>query len=513
MNLLTMLRNASANIVRVVVNALAALLMPRLLLGTLAPEMYAVWLLIVQVGLYSGYLNFGISTIVGRSVAFYTETGDEAKRNHIVNTGIALLLGLALIAIALIAAFTPFFGSAFPEVPVAALDEARIALILVGSAMALRLPLSILSAVYIGYKRNEYPLALVLVEKVLLILAVIVAARLGGTLIIVAVAYTVALLCSFAIEIIVFSRFPSKIRFALDNLRSGAAREILRGAVALALVSFAALLITGLDTVIVGAFDFQSLVAFSLAVTLTSLVIQVQSAAVNVIMPVAASLSGQRNNTLLVSLLFRGTRYGTWILLLIGVTLVAVGPLFVRLWVGIEFVAEVMPLLITLVIATVLRQATLTSTNIAVGVGEQNKVVVPAVIGAVVNVTISVLATIRFGAIGAAFGTIIGGLVEISLHVFYVAPRILDLGVSPWRFLRVGYIDPWLCAVPAIVVTFLWLEFGNAAGQPLVAVALGMAVALMIVGIGWLALLYGADKARLQGAARRIQSLAKATSA
>jgi len=505
MNLLTMVRNASANIARVVVSAIAALFLPRILLGALSPEGYGIWVLIVQVGLYSSYLNFGISTIVGRSVAYYTETHEDEKRNQIVNTGLAILIGSALVATLFVALASPFFGRIFQEIPRSALPEARTTLILVSAAIAMRLPSAILSAVFIGLQRNEYPLVFVLIEKILLLVAVFVAARMGGSLLTVGIAYSLALLCTFTIELLVFLRFPSGVRLRTGALTRSAAKEILRGAAALALVSFASLLISGLDTVIVGAIDFQSVVAFSLAVTLTNLVIQVQSAAVNVIMPVAASLAGQQNNRSLVSLLFRGTRYGTWTLLLIGVTLAAIGPEFIRIWVGEEFVSQVMPLLVALIIATILRQATLTSTNLVVGVGKLPILLVPALIGGLVNVICSIVLTMRMGAIGAAIGTIIGALFEISLHVFFVAPRILELGTSPWQLLRSGYLQPWLTASPAIVLVILWLRYIGITQQPLIGIGIGIAVALLIAGVGWRTLLHDADRFRLQKTVQRLQ--------
>src|SRR5690606_8327456 len=113
---------------------------PRLLLDALSAEGYSVWVLIVQIGLYSSYLNLGISTIVGRFVAYFNETGDSEGRNRIVSSGFAIMFVLAALAIAglLVAAFS--IGRLFPDIPAELHSEAAMTLLLVGSVIALRLP-------------------------------------------------------------------------------------------------------------------------------------------------------------------------------------------------------------------------------------------------------------------------------------------------------------------------------------------------------------------------------------
>jgi O-antigen/teichoic acid export membrane protein len=506
MNLLTMVRNASANVVRVGVSILATLILPRLLLGTLSTEAYSVWVLIVQIGLYSSYLNLGISTIVGRSVAFTIETADIEGRNRIVSSGMAILLAFAALAMAGMVVVAFSMDSLFPDIPSDMLTEGSMTLLLVGSVIALRLPANIISSVFIGMQRNEFPLAFSFVEKGLTILLVFIVAQMGGSLFEVGIAYSLALLSTYVLEFVCYRRYATAVTLSPSYVSKATMGEIFRSTAGLAIWSFSSLLISGMDIVIVGAFDFQSVAAFSFAATLTLLVVQVQSSAVSVIMPVAATLAGRQDNYRLTSLLVRTTRFGVLALFLAGLPLIASSTLVITLWVGAEFVESTVPILVVLVIATIIRQSGLSFSMVVLGVGKQNRVVAAPLLGGIVNLVISILATIQFGAIGAAFGTVIGGMVEIGLHVFNNVPRIPELLIKSGKYFRVGFITPTLCALPGIAFTTAWMIWGVPAQHALQSLLVSAAVFAMTLVAGWFFAFTEEDRLSVLGMLRRLQA-------
>ena len=103
-----------------------ALLLPPVLLRHMAPENYAVWVLVLQVAAYMGYLDFGLQTAVGRYISLANEKRDKELRDGIFSTafaGLALaaVLGILLIMVAVIASHR-----IFPEVPGSQIGRAHV---------------------------------------------------------------------------------------------------------------------------------------------------------------------------------------------------------------------------------------------------------------------------------------------------------------------------------------------------------------------------------------------------
>jgi O-antigen/teichoic acid export membrane protein len=91
------IKNARANLCRGGAAAVVAILLPPVLVRHMDPADYAVWVLVLQVVAYVGFLDFGLQTAIGRYIAFSTEKNDQEERNGIFSTVFAGLLVAALI--------------------------------------------------------------------------------------------------------------------------------------------------------------------------------------------------------------------------------------------------------------------------------------------------------------------------------------------------------------------------------------------------------------------------------
>src|SRR5438552_510893 len=95
------IKNASANLLRLVGAGIVALLLPPFLVRMLPKDVYGAWALLLQLTLYVGYLDFGIQTAVARFVAHTTELGDFEQRDGIVSTALIMLSGAAILGVLL----------------------------------------------------------------------------------------------------------------------------------------------------------------------------------------------------------------------------------------------------------------------------------------------------------------------------------------------------------------------------------------------------------------------------
>ena len=94
-----LVKNAAANLIRGGAAALIAILLPPFLTRLMSSEAFGAWSLVLQLGAYVGYLDFGIQTAVGRFVAFTSEKEDLEHRNSVVSTAAAALSAAGLIGI------------------------------------------------------------------------------------------------------------------------------------------------------------------------------------------------------------------------------------------------------------------------------------------------------------------------------------------------------------------------------------------------------------------------------
>jgi Na+-driven multidrug efflux pump len=95
----------------------------------------------------------------------------------------------------------------------------------------------------------------------------------------------------------------------------------------------------------------------------------------------------------------------------------------------------------------------------------------------------SVLLGLKFGAVGVAWGTLIGAFVGMLAHVFYNLPRTKSsICVSRWEFVKIGILQPSTAGIP-ICLAAIYAEWkGIAMTVPLaIALALSMCVSLPLL--------------------------------
>jgi len=150
-------KNAVANLGRGGAAAIVAVLLPPLLVRHMTPAAYAVWVLVLETAAYVGYLNFGLQTAIGRYVAYANERRDRQQRDAVFSTALVGLCAAALLALIFLAVAVFAAPKIFPGVPLKLVPQMRLALLLVGTSLAVGLPASSCNGVFIGIERYELP--------------------------------------------------------------------------------------------------------------------------------------------------------------------------------------------------------------------------------------------------------------------------------------------------------------------------------------------------------------------
>lgn len=446
-----LVKNAVANVARGSAAALVAVILPPFLTRLMSSEVYGAWALILQLSAFVGYLDFGIQTAIGRFVAHANERKDSDHRDSILSTSLITLAAAAVVAIAGSAALALFLPRIFHQVPQPLVRDLRLALVLVAGSLAVGLPASVFNGVFVGLQRYEVPAAIVGGSRAISAVCLVVVVWHGGSLIEMAFSVAAVNLASYALQYLMYRLLAPRVRFSLSLVSRKARRELFDYCLSLSVWSFAMLLVTGLDVSFVGYFEFDKVAYYAVAATLVTFLAGLQNALFHVMIPSTAVLHARGNSTRLGQMMVTATRYGAFILLVLGLPLIFAARSILSIWVGPKYAAEGSLILQVLTIANIIRLSAVPYIVTLIGTGQQRLVILTPLLEGFSNLAASVIGGFYFGAIGVAFGTLAGAIVGAGGNVVYNMRRTFEVEFRIADYIRDGLLRPLVCALPLIV--------------------------------------------------------------
>jgi O-antigen/teichoic acid export membrane protein len=449
---LIVLKNAFANVARGSVVALVAILLPPFLTRILSQDEYGTWLLILQLSTYIGLLDFGIQTAVGRFVAYTNEIKDFAQRDKIVSTSLAILTGSGLLGMLGLATLAWQLPQLFKGMPQELHQDARLALLLVGGSLAASLPFSVFGGIFIGIQRYDIPAWIIGISKLLGGALAVLFAYSTHSIAWMGFGMGIASMGGAFGQYFAYRRVHAKITILPQLVSKKAGREIINYCFGISVWSLGMLLVSGLDITIVGFFDYKSVTYYTLAVTLTNFVIQLQSSIFGVLIPSAAILGAKKDKVGLGLLLMNSTRYGLLILLFTGIPLIIGAEWILTLWIGEEYASHTTIILQILVLANILRLSGLPYATLVIAVGQQRYILLSPMIEGITNFLSSVFLTSLIGSVGAALGTMFGAFISVGFHFFYNMNYTTDILVNRKKLVKSSILRPLICSIPSLML-------------------------------------------------------------
>lgn len=453
MSNLRMVENTFANLCRGGAAALTIIVLPPFLVRTLSKDAYTTWLLILQLSTYVNLLDLGIQTVIGQSVAYYNELGDQRQRNRIISSAIAILTGSAVVALVGISLIATQLVNLFPDMPIELQQDAQLALVLVGGSLALSLPFSVFSAVLLGLYRNDIPAWIVGIGKIFGGIIVVLIANLTHNIVLMAVSIGAINLATGFWQFVAYKKIVEhSYQISTKLVSKQSLIEIRDSCLALSVSNFGVLIVSGLDTIIIGFFDYKSIAYYALAATLTNFVFGISSAMLSTIVPVASSMAAKSTPEKLGELVISTTKYSVILMIAINLPLLLLSKSVITVWVGADYADQTSHLFELLITANFVRQIGSPYFMIAIGCGEHKKIILSPLVEAFTNLFFSVLLTRQIGASGVAIGTIIGGVANIAMHFTYNLPRTTKILISNKSDLMIAIVKPIVLVVLPVAI-------------------------------------------------------------
>jgi O-antigen/teichoic acid export membrane protein len=457
----TFLKNSASNAGGMVVTSLISFLMPAFLVHRLDQSTYAAWVLILNLGAYVGYFDFGVQTAVSKFVAEHDARGDNESCGQCVSTGLAIMLCGMVLGIVLSAGLALSVPTLFRKMPAAIYHDVRLSILMVGISLSVGLASSAFPAIFLGLQRYRIPAVISIISRVLYVTVLVGAVILHGSLVVMAASVAVVNVLTSLMQVVAWQRLASHVRVRLFPVDFTRLREMISYCFVLTIWSICMLFVSGVDLTIVGHYSFREAAFYSVAVSPTNFMLILVGTLMGPLLPAASALSTERTPEQMGNILLRTTRYGTVLLLLTGLPLLVGGYLALKLWVGQHYAVAAAPLLRILILANIVRQLCAPYSTMVVATARQRVATASAVTEAVVNLGASIWLARSYGAIGVAIGTLIGSFASVGMHFAVSMHFTRNLAVSRIRLFFKGILQPSLMAIPTFVLLHLWWVSGK----------------------------------------------------
>jgi O-antigen/teichoic acid export membrane protein len=476
----TLLKNSAANIAGGLANALLAVALPSILVRHLAAPSFDAWAVVLQLAAVVNVFQFGLQVAVGRYVAFHTARAEPARRAEIANTALAalwLLAGVAIVAVLIAAWLLPRW---IPGMPDAVVRDARLALIALGSGLALGLPATAAAGIYTGLQRNEIPALFVVVSRIAIAVAVVLLALAGAGIVAIATAYGAIIAGTAIVQLRFAATHLPEFEFRRERVTRAAGRELVSYCTSMTIWSMAMLAIGGLDAVIAGYFDFRWAGYYAVAASASALLVGLQAAVLQPFVAIAASLASRGERRRLGALLVETTYLNTLAFMLAGVLLIVAGTPLLALWLGADFGAKALPVVQVVLAGMLLRQTLAPYATFLLGTGEQRLLILPPLYEAAAKLAASVALAAWIGPLGVALGTVVGAIVCLATNLTLTYPRVRGIEMPRSQFTGRGLLRPVLTVAPLLVAGALASMRDGGASPPIAAAIVVVALAAVI---------------------------------
>jgi O-antigen/teichoic acid export membrane protein len=478
--LLTMARNALANLFRMGSSWIIILFLPPLLVRVLDKPTYGVWVLLLQMAAYITLFDLGIQMAVARFVARADSLRDRDYMARILSSSGALLVAASLATILLTALASWQLSHLFQSIPPPISHAARQALLVIGVSLALTLPFSSLAGFFAGLQRNQINAVAGSLGKFAGAFGTAWAAYRHQGLLAMAIWTGLGSLVQCLTYVVFWHKEGKGALLRPSYVDRSMVREFLSFCSAMFVTQFSMILISGLDIPIVVAFDFRAAAYYSVAATLSNVLSVPHGAIVSTLMPVAAGMSSGETPERIGRILYKTTRFATAILCLTTLPLLLAMPLFLRIWVGQDYADHTQKIAEILVVAQFIRLTMLPYVMIGYAAGQLQRMLAAPLSEAIVNLLCSLIAVRIIGAPGVAIGTLIGAVVSVTLHFLVSLPRTDCVVLSRKQLAWNGILKPLAFALPAVLIAgSLIRRISHPAPQLLLAAAAELVLLLL----------------------------------
>ena len=453
------IRNVLSNWGAFVFSAVASFFVAPFVVHSLGDATYGAWVLLGSMVGYLGLLDLGVRGAIMRYVARLHAAREHEEAGQFASAGL-FLFGISS-AIAILAGIGLAFSlEHFFDIPRHLLPEARIAVVLSASTIAVALMTGVYGGVVTAMQRFDLVSLCELCLELARITAVVLTLRAGMGLVALAAIQLCVGLARFGVSFTLSRKLYPELSVIAGRWTRSHIRQILGFSLASTALHSAAVVVLLLDALVVGAFLPVSMVTFfSIAGTLAHYGRVVVDGVTHTVPPRvsaqegAGDMAGARRTALV------GGKVATLVHLPIVATFLLRGDTFIGLWMGPEYADLSGQVLMILSLAYWFIAGRQTLVTTLMGLNRHRVLIKPAWAEAVMNAVLSILFVRQFGVVGVAWGTTIPFL--LTTIIFYPVLFSRTLGISLGEIWSEYWLRPSVAILPFAAFSYvidLWWQ-------------------------------------------------------
>jgi O-antigen/teichoic acid export membrane protein len=506
LSLRKLLSGSASNLVRVLLSVVVAITLPPLLVRHLSQAEYSAWVLILQLSAYIALLDLGLQAVISKSIAEYHANGDHEAKHRLLSSSVSMLCLISIVGLAAAVVLTWRVPQLFHQMPPVLIPRVRISLLLIGCSAAFALPFNPFLSVFTGLQEYGFPTAVALLSKIGSTLLLMAMVLLGKSLVQMAIALTVVSMATALAQWGGWRRYArARVAFSAFSMPGPMVKNLLRSGGPLAIWTVGGLFVSGLDVVIVGHYDYANTGFYSIGAGATNFMLMCVTGLFSPLLPAVSAMQTTSKPKEIGDLTIRTSRFCTVILCALAVPLTIGAYPVLCLWVGHTYALRSVRFLQILVLGNLVRLLGYPYAIFTIATGQQHLSATAAVAEALVNLLLSIWLVQRVGAIGVAYGTLIGAFVSIGLHLA-VSMRFTRrwIELSRLRFIMDSLLRPLVCTLPVLLL-LPFMKWNSLLPAP---VSLLSICAVMIGSLFLLFGITGADQSSIQA---RLSNMRKAS--
>jgi O-antigen/teichoic acid export membrane protein len=455
---------------------LSALFLTPYLFRRLGLAGFGTWSVIFTISTVFDFLQVGFSTGVSKHVAELRALSRRAEVERVLGAAVLTLVGLGLVALLVSLAVAALARG------LAAGGEAEafaVGMAVVGIATLIHCPLVAYAAALRGYQRFDLTNLALAVGIAVFSIGTMVAVEAGGGVVGVAVAYAAALVIEGLLYCLLLRRLDSSLRPRLRRSNRPTWRRVTGFSSYVLLAESMGFIGQRMDTVVISAIRSAAAAApYAAALKLLSGLQSVTLPVVHLLMPMVSDLSAREREDEVsrrYRILVRAALQAT---LPVAAALAIFSQDVVDVWLGDTAPSDTARIIVVLMLAGTVTLPTAPAAEVLIGLGRARTLGILAVLEGVANLLVSVVLVWKYGAIGAAVGTLLtaGLFAPVKLRL---ASRALD--EEPWRLLAPGLGAGILSSAPGVAVMIIaWASLPEGVVRLVAGAGAGIIVSLAI---------------------------------
>jgi O-antigen/teichoic acid export membrane protein len=395
---------------------------------------YGVWVLLVSMTGYLGFLDLGIRGAVTRYVAKFHSEREHERSSHTVSSACGLFLTAGAIAVVAALIFSLFAVPHF-KIPSAYLKAAQLVVLLAGLNVAISLISGVFGGVIVGLQRFDLLSSIAIGGIVLRAIAILIALGHGKGLVTLSLIQLGGTVCELLLGFVLARKLYPELRLGIGNVRRDHVALIFSFGFYAFLLHLSNYFIFFTDALVIGAFLPVSMVTFfAIGGNLANYGRDLVGGFSRTMTPLASKLEVEAGREGLQHAILKQARYCALAMWPIFITFIFRGSAFIGLWMGLSYAELSGHVLWILSVPWLFGTGASVVASGMLGISQHKRVVPFALAEGVGNLVLSIALVKRMGILGVAWGTAIPNLaISILFWPWYIR-RTLGIPLREYAY-------------------------------------------------------------------------------